>query len=77
MRYLCVGVAVFVTLIGADAQASPITFDFSGTVNQVPVLDPSDPFGGTIGFGTAFVGSHTFESTASDLDASATGASYR
>ena len=46
-------------------QATPITFSFTGTVTQL-VTDPEDPFGGTIGFGTTFTGSYTFESTTPD-----------
>jgi hypothetical protein len=46
--------------------AAPLTFDFTGTVTQVPVLDPSDPFGGTIHFQTPFTGSYTFEATTPD-----------
>jgi hypothetical protein len=77
MRCLIVGFVALAMLFGRDAHASAITFDFSGTVTQVPVLDPNDPFGGTIGFGTAFTGSYTFESTAADVDPSASGASYQ
>ena len=50
MRCLLAAVVALATLFGRDAQASPITFDFTGTVTQVPVLDPNDPFGGTLGF---------------------------
>jgi hypothetical protein len=42
-----------------------VTFDFTGSVTQT-VFSPNDPFAGTIGFGTSFSGSYTFETTATD-----------
>jgi PEP-CTERM motif-containing protein len=57
-------------------HASPITFNFAGEVSQDPLLDPNDPFAGSIAFGTAFSGFYTFESTTSDSDPSANGGSY-
>lgn len=58
------------------AHAVPITFAFTGVVSQEPLLDPSDPFGGSIAAGKPFSGSYTFESTTPDGDASANGGSY-
>ncbi len=58
------------------ADAAPITFTFTGTVSQDPLLDPADPFGGTIAFGTPLSGSYVFDSTTPDRDASANGGSY-
>jgi hypothetical protein len=49
----------------APCVAAPITFDFTGSVTQA-TFDPNDPFAGGIGFGTAFSGSYTFESAATD-----------
>lgn len=63
--------AVFTLICYGGALAAPVTFDFSGSVNQVN-FDPADPFSGTIGFGTAFTGSYTFEATATD-DVAASG----
>ena len=60
----------------APAQASPITFAFTGSVSQHPLLDPVDPFGGSIALGTLFSGSLVFESTTPDGDLSANGGSY-
>src|SRR5262245_49944956 len=57
-------------------QAGPLTFAYTGTVSQDPLLDPSDPFGGTIAFGTSFSGSFTFQSTTPDGDPSANGGPY-
>ena len=57
-------------------HASTITFGFTGVVSQDPLLDPDDPFGGSIGFGTLFSGSYVFESTTPDGDASPNGGSY-
>jgi len=62
--------------LASIVQAGPITFAYTGTVSQDPLLDPSDPFGGTIAFGTSFSGTFTFESTTPDGDASANGGSY-
>ena len=58
------------------ADAAPITFVFTGTVTQDPLLDPVDPFGGTIASGTPFSGSYVFESTTDDGDGSLNGGSY-
>lgn len=58
------------------ASASPITFSFTGEVTQDPLLDPADPFGGTITLGAALTGSYTFESTTADSDPSINGGSY-
>jgi len=66
--WLCAGLA-------EPCAAAPITFAFTGSVNQAS-FDPNDPFGGTIGFGTAFSGSYTFESTAADGIPFATNGSY-
>jgi PEP-CTERM motif len=77
MRCFLVGLVALATFVAGEAHASPITFDFSGNVTQVPVLDPSDPFGGTIAFGTPFTGSFTFESLTLDSDPAATSASYQ
>jgi len=63
-------------LLPAIVDASPITFGFTGVVSQDPLLDPNDPFGGTIAFGTLFSGSYVFESTTPDGDLSANGGSY-
>ena len=60
----------------APAQASPITFAFTGSVSQDPLLDPADPFGGNIALGTIFSGSFVFESTTADGDPSGNGGSY-
>jgi hypothetical protein len=59
----------------APCVAAPITYSFTGSVTQATFL-PSDPFGGAIGIGTAFSGSYTFESTATDSNAVATNGSY-
>lgn len=61
---------------GAVAHASPITFGFTGMVTQDPLLDPSDPFGGSIDAGTEFSGTYTFESTTPDSDPAANSGSY-
>ncbi len=77
-RGLLIGyVGVSLLLGGAPVLAVPITFEFTGTVTQVPVLDPGDPFGGTIGFGTAFHGRYTFESTTPDAVPSPQIGAYR
>jgi PEP-CTERM motif len=65
-----------ILLLPAIVDASPITFAFNGAVSQDPLLDPNDPFGGSIAFGTLFSGSYVFESTTPDGDPSANGGSY-
>ena len=59
----------------APCVAAPITFDFTGSVTSATFI-PTDPFGGTIGVGTAFSGSYTFESTTADGNAFASDGSY-
>jgi hypothetical protein len=78
MRKLCAVVALLLTTLGfaGMAQAIPITFGFTGTVSQDPLLDPADPFGSPITFGTSFMGTYAFESTTPDGDASANSGSY-
>jgi len=68
MKKLASGLAVAAWLgagWAAPCVAAPITFDFTGSVTQA-TFDPNDPFAGAISFGTAFSGSYTFESTATD-----------
>lgn len=70
LRRLAGGLALTVCLgvagpVQGAAEAAPVTFAFTGAVTQV-TFDPNDPTGGEITFGTAFTGSYTFESTASD-----------
>ena len=71
---LCLLFGLVVAPVAADA--GPITFTFAGAVTQDPLLDPADPFGGTIASGTLFSGSYVFESTTPDGDGSANGGSY-
>lgn len=54
------------------AYADPITFDFTGTVTQVPI----DDLATGIQSGDAFNGSFTFDSSALDAIAAPTSASY-
>jgi len=64
---MCLAAALGFTLLGAvtTAEAAPITFAFTGTVQQVvPALS------GTFQPGDAFSGSYTFESTTPDTDPS-------
>ncbi len=68
--------AVFVVAGATVAYASPVTFNFTGIVSQDPLLDPSDPFGGSIASGTLFSGSYLFDSAAPDGDPSVNGGSY-
>ena len=44
-----------VLLTAVVVEAAPITFAFTGVVSQDPLLDPDDPFAGTIAFGTLSV----------------------
>ncbi|HEV8145236.1 MAG TPA: hypothetical protein VGP79_02585, partial [Bryobacteraceae bacterium] len=58
------------------ALAGPLFFNFTGTVNSTN-FDPSDPFGGSIGFGTPITGTYVFDSTTPDSDPSASSGSYQ
>ncbi len=48
------------------ATAAIVTFEFSGTVTDVPASDPGDPFGGVLASGAPIAGSYTFDSNATD-----------
>ena len=62
-------------LAGGEAQAVPIDFKFKGEVTST-FFDPVDPFAGSIGLGTPFVGFYTFESTTPDAIADPSVGSY-
>lgn len=66
MRAFAGVAALLILLVAAPAHAASITFSFTGMLTGVPLLDPDDPFGGTIGDGTLFSGEFTFDSTAVD-----------
>jgi hypothetical protein len=76
MKKIVGSLSLSILLLPAIVDASPITFGFTGVVSQDPLLDPDDPFGGSIAFGTLFSGSYVFESTTPDGDPSASGGSY-
>lgn len=76
MKKVVLSLSLTILLLPAIVDASPITFGFTGVVSQDPLLDPVDPFGGSIAFGTLFSGSYVFESTTPDGDLSANGGSY-
>jgi hypothetical protein len=69
---VCLGIG---SAVPGEAEAAPVTFAFTGAVTQT-TFDPNDPSGGEITFGTAFTGSYTFESTASDAIANSSSGSY-
>jgi hypothetical protein len=72
---ICLFVAASIAASSLAATAAPITFAFTGTVTQVSLDDP-DIFGGSVGVGTPFNGSYTFESSASDGIVAPTDGSY-
>jgi hypothetical protein len=61
---------------GQPAAANSITFGFTGTITQVPALDPVSPFPDPIDFGTPFSGTYTFDSTAADAIADPSAGSF-
>ena len=75
MRIVLVWLLIALAWSGA-AHAGLITFGFTGTVSQDPLLDPDDPFGGSIAAGTPFTATYIFESTTPDGDAAPNGGSY-
>ena len=75
MKKIVGSLSLTILLLPAIVDASPITFGFTGVVSQDPLLDPDDPFGGSIAFGTLFSGSYVFEATTPDGDPSANGGS--
>jgi hypothetical protein len=76
MKWRAFFLALVATFAPAMASAAPITFAFAGFVDEDPLLDPADPFGGTIALDTLLSGAYTFDSTTPDGDASAAGGSY-
>jgi len=65
---LALTIATFVSAIAAPTGlAEPITFMFSGEVQQV--FDPDGLLTGTVTIGTPFFGQYTFESSTPDIDA--------
>lgn len=70
-RQSLVGIA-FAFACASPAQATPITFGFTGSVTQVPADDP----GGGIAFGSAISGQYTFDSAALDGIANPAQATY-
>ena len=68
-------VALLGTVGAQQAHAAPVTFNFTGTVDFF-FVDPFDPFGGAIDFGTSFEGTYTFESTTPDAIPSGNVGSY-
>jgi hypothetical protein len=81
-KYVLTCLSALAVLAGSAslAFAGPITFDFTGIVTQYsgdPSDPASDPYGGTITFGTPFLGSYTFESTATDVIPAANAGSYQ
>lgn len=76
MRILFVALSVLLSIVHLDsAQAGPITFKFKGSVESF-FIDPLDPFGGTLGIGTPFIGAFTFDSAAPDAIQSPAVGSY-
>src|SRR5262245_22033261 len=71
-----VAAGVFSAMPGPAVHAIPVTFQFAGVVTQDPLLDPNDPFAGSIAAGTSFSGSYTFESTTPDADPTPNAGSY-
>ena len=52
LRRLVLGVLAVLFMGGpVTVSAAPITFAFAGLVSQEPLLDPADPFAGTIARG--------------------------
>jgi hypothetical protein len=65
---------LFLTVgVSRESTAAPITFNFTGSVTQVPIDDP----GTGLAFGDPITGSFTFESTSVDLIAAANSGSYQ
>lgn len=53
-------------LSSVPAAAAPVTFQFSGHLEEIAALDPSSPFPDPVVFGTPFTGSYTFDGLATD-----------
>lgn len=68
--------AALLASVACAVPAAPITIEFTGTVVQSPLLDPSDPFGGAIDTGTRFHGSYTFDPATADQVADSHTGSY-
>ena len=62
--------------LSLPALASPVFINLTGTVVSTN-FDPSDPFGGSIGFGTPIAITYVFDSTTADSDPSGSSGSYQ
>lgn len=71
-QFLAVIAFAFALADAAPAQATPITFGFTGLVTQVPADDPA----GGVTVGSAISGQYTFDSAAVDGIANPAQASY-
>jgi hypothetical protein len=69
-------IALGLAALSAPALAGPLFFNFTGTVTQTN-FDPSDPFGGSIVFGTPIMGTYVFDSATPDSDPSGSSGSYQ
>ena len=59
-------VASLFLLLSFGAGAAPITFAFTGVLDQLPVLDPASPFPDPVDDTTPFSGTYTFDGAAVD-----------
>jgi hypothetical protein len=69
-------IALGLPALSIPALAGPLFFNFTGTVTQTN-FDPSDPFGGSIVFGTPITGTYVFDSATPDSDPSGSSGSYQ
>jgi len=53
-------------LAATVVAATPITYAYTGALNQIPVLDPDSPFPGPVDETTPFSGTFTFERNSTD-----------
>ena len=61
---LALGLAL--SLTPPDARAGLVTFNYAGTIQQVPSLDPDSPFPDPVDLGTPFNGTYTFDDSATN-----------
>lgn len=71
-RFLTATLTAFLFLFIHSAHATPVTFQFAGTITQAPV----DEVFGDVNFGDAIQGSYTFDSSAIDQIPDAATGSY-
>ena len=69
-------VAPCMLVLAFGAQAAPVTYAFTGALNQIPTLDPASPFPDPVGETTPFSGTLRFDTATPDSAADPQSGAY-